>query len=344
MRLYCGYILISFAVIRRLPSSILLCCFGELRNMTDEYLNITAPVFNVQTYSIHDGPGIRVTVFLKGCPLRCLWCANPESKLSVPQLMTYGSKCTGCGACAAACPARAVTVALTDGKPTALTNRRLCANCGACVEDCPVNAREIAGKVQSVKEVLKKVQRDRMFLDASGGGMTVSGGEPLAHVDFTEALLWAAQEAGLHTAVESCSFGTREAVDRIYSHVNLALLDIKHMDSEIHRKLTGVPNELILENIKHIHNDLNIEAMISIPTIPGYNDSDKNIAETAKFIADEMGNDVRVRLLPYHRFGESKNESLGEEMNMSIEIPSDGHMKHLKELVESYGLDTQIGG
>ena len=312
--------------------------------MTDEELQLTAPVFNVQTYSIHDGPGIRVTVFLKGCPLRCLWCANPESNTAAPQLMTYLVKCTGCGRCVKVCPRQAITVGLRGEKYAEITDRAVCVSCGACVDVCPADAREIAGKPMTVKEVLAKVLRDKMFMDASGGGMTVSGGECLVHPAFTTALLKAAKEAGLHTAVESCSFGSRDVIDSVYRYVDLALLDIKHMDSAKHKEYTGVPNESILENIRHIHNELGIETTISVPTIPGYNDSVENIAATAKFVAEELGKDVKVRLLPYHRLGESKNEALGKGMDFSIEIPSDEHMQALKAVVESYGLTAQVGG
>ena len=312
--------------------------------MTEQELQLTAPVFNIQTYSIHDGPGIRVTVFVKGCPLRCLWCANPESNSAKPQLMTYAVKCTGCGRCVALCPKQAITIGPKGEKYVALTDRTKCVNCGACEDICPASAREIAGKEKTVKEVLDKVLKDKMFMDASGGGMTISGGEILVHPAFTTALLKAAKEAGLHTAVESCSFGSLDAIDSIYQYVDLALLDIKHMDSAKHKEYTGVPNEIILSNIKHIHNELGIETMISIPTIPGYNDSDENIAATAKFIAEELGRDVKVRLLPYHRLGESKNESLGKEMDFSIEIPPAEHMEALKAIVESFGLTAQVGG
>lgn len=312
--------------------------------MHENYLSITAPIFNIQSYSIHDGPGIRVTVFVKGCPLRCLWCCNPESNLATPQLMTYLSKCTGCGMCINSCPQKAISLKIDGDKAHAATDRKLCVNCGKCVAVCPAEARELAGKTMTVEEVLQKILKDKLFIEGSGGGMTVSGGECLMHPDFTEALLYASKQEGLHTAVESCSFAGREAVDRVYKYVDLALLDIKHMDSNVHKKLTGVPNEMILDNIKHIYHDLKVPVYIRIPTVPGYNDSEENIAATAKFAAEQLGPDVQVHLLPYHRLGESKNESLGKKMNMSIEVPSDEHMQKLKALVEQYGLVAQIGG
>ena len=312
--------------------------------MREDYLKITAPVFNVQTYSIHDGPGIRVTVFVKGCPLRCLWCANPESNLAKPQLMTYATKCTGCGRCIPHCPKGAISIGEKDGKYVAVTDREKCVDCGACVPHCPNDARELAGTEMTVEEVLDKVLKDKLFIDASGGGMTVSGGECLMHPDFTEALLYAAKQEGLHTAVESCSFASRSVIDQVFKYVDLGLLDVKHMDSAEHKRLTGVPNEQILANIKHIYHDLHVPVYVRVPTVPGYNDSDENIAATARFAREELGPDVQVHLLPYHRLGESKNESLGKKIDMSIEIPSDEHMQHLKSIVESFGLKSQIGG
>lgn len=312
--------------------------------MREDYLEVTAPVFNIQSYSIHDGPGVRVTVFVKGCPLRCKWCANPESNLAEPQLMTYSNKCTGCGRCIPKCPQNAIKVGPKGDKYVAITDRSLCVSCGACIDVCPADAREISGRDMTVAEVLKKVMADKIFLDASGGGMTVSGGECLMHPEFTSCLLYAAQQEGLHTAVESCSFASREVIDRVFPYVNLGLLDIKHMDSETHRQLTGVPNEVILDNIKHVYHDLKVPVIVRVPVIPGYNDSDENIYATADFTARELGMDVAVHLLPYHRLGESKNDSLGKEMNMGIEVPSDEHMQGLKSIVESFGLKSQIGG
>ena len=312
--------------------------------MREDYLTITAPIFNIQSYSIHDGPGIRVTVFVKGCPLRCLWCANPESNLAKPQLMTYSSKCTGCGSCAVRCPYGAVSMEAVDGKYVAVTDRTKCIDCGACISACHAEAREISGEEMTVEAVLEKVLKDKLFIDMSGGGITVSGGECLLYPEFTEALLYASKEKGLHTAVESCSYADKSAVDRVFKYVDLALLDIKHMDTQAHKRLTGVPNEQILDNIRHIYHNLHVPVYIRVPIIPGCNDSVENIAATARFTAEQLGPDVQVHLLPFHRLGESKLESLGKEAKYSFEVPSDEHMNHLKSIVESFGLQSQIGG
>lgn len=306
--------------------------------------SVSTTVFNVQTYCIHDGPGIRVTVFVKGCPLRCVWCANPESNLRKPQLMNYRDKCTACGLCIPKCPNKAISIGETDGKMRAITDRSLCTDCGECVSACMNEARELVGKITTVDEVIKKALKDKIFIDSSGGGITVSGGEMLGCPEFTENLLMAAHEEGLHIAVESCSFATREVIDRVFKHVDLALLDIKHMDSAKHKEYTGVPNEQILDNIKHIHNDLKVPVWARIPCITGYNSDKENMAQTAKFIKNELGDDVKVCLLPYHRLGESKNENLGKPTDWSIEIPSNEYMEELKAIFEAEGLTTQIGG
>ena len=313
--------------------------------MEDNYRQLKAPIFNIQSYSIHDGPGIRVTVFEKGCPLRCLWCANPESNTPAPQLMTYSSKCTGCGRCVEACPKKAIEVwPDANGKYVAFTDRELCVDCGACVKVCPADAREIAGELMTVQEVIDQVLKDKLFLDTSGGGMTISGGEMLAHPDFSAALLRAAREEGLHTAVESCSFASREVIDKVYQYVDLALLDIKHMDSGKHLEYTGVDNLRILNNIEHIHNDLGVKTIIRVPCITGYNDDRTNIAETAKWVRDHLGEDVEIDLLPYHRLGESKNEALGNFEKLGIDVPSDEYMQELKAICEKYVSYAKIGG
>jgi len=303
----------------------------------------SAPVFNIQPYSIHDGPGIRSTVFVKGCPLRCLWCANPESQAAYPELMTYESRCTGCGACASACPHGAISMEWEGKKPVARTDRERCVNCGLCTAACANSAREISGRLTTVREAIDKVKGDKLFFDGSGGGMTISGGEALAHPVFSENLFAAAHAEEIHTAIESACFAPREAVDRVFRHVDLALLDVKHMDSAIHAMLTGVPNETILDNIRHVHDDLRVPVILRVPTIPGYNDGLKNIRAVGEFAAG-LGSDVEVNLLPYHRLGESKGESLGRPHPLGIEPPDDAHMESLKAIVESCGVKTKIGG
>ena len=303
----------------------------------------SAPVFNIQSYSIHDGPGIRSTVFVKGCPLRCLWCANPESQAAYPELMTYSSKCTGCGSCLDKCPRGAISIGPCQDKYIALTDHDKCVNCGACTSRCPHGARELAGKLTTVREALDTVKKDKLFYDGSGGGMTISGGEPLAHPKFASSLFAAAHEEGIHTAIESSSFATRDVVDLVFPHVDLALLDVKHMDSRVHEKLTGVPNDYILENIRHVHNDLRVPVILRMPTIPGYNDSVGNIRALGRFAAS-LGEDMEVDLLPFHRLGESKSESLGRPGSLGIDPPGGEYMEELKAILESCGVRGKIGG
>ena len=312
--------------------------------MIENYTNIKAPIFNIQTYSIHDGPGIRVTVFVKGCPLRCLWCANPESILPRPQLMTYASKCIGCGKCLEVCPNKAITLRMKNKKIVEITDRNMCTNCGTCVNPCPNDARKISGEEMSVDNILEQVLKDKLFIDASGGGMTLSGGECLINPDFSEALLCAAKNAGLHTAVETCLYAKRDAIRRVFRYADLGLLDIKHMDPHMHKKLTGVSNEIILDNIIYVYHELRTPVIVRAPIVPGYNDSEGNISAMAKFVSEELSSDVCIHLLPYHMMGESKNESLGKSANMSIEAPTGEHMQELLELVNSFGISAQIGG
>ena len=288
----------------------------------------TAPVFNIQSYCIHDGPGIRTTVFVKGCPLRCLWCANPESNAAYPELMTYSSRCTGCGRCVPVCPRGAISIREQEGKCIAYTDRGKCVNCGACVSACTHEAREIAGKQTTVREALDVVLQDRLFYEASGGGMTISGGEALAHPNFSADLFAAAQAEGLHTAIESSCFAPREVVDRVFPHVSLGLLDIKHMDSAIHKELTGAGNELILENIRKI-DAFGIPITIRTPVIPGCNDSEENIRRTAAFIKT-LGGVKEYELLHYHQFGVNKYKALGRVYPLGdVDTPSDEEIRRL---------------
>lgn len=305
-------------------------------------MSVQGYIFNVQSYCIHDGPGIRSTVFLKGCPLSCRWCQNPESQSGRPQLLYYRDLCTGCGGCTRVCPEGAVQWK-PSGRPR--TDRSRCRACGRCTVICPANAREIAGKEATVEQVLEQVLADKLFLEASGGGMTVSGGEPLYQPEFTAALCAAAHDAGLHTAIETCTFAAREAVDTVFAHTDLALCDIKHMDSARHCALTGVPNEQILSNLIYIRKVLKKDMEIRTPLVPGCNGDLENIRATAGFIARYLGEDVPWRLLPYHRLGESKRRSLESEgEGFSAELPEQSWLETCKKAGEEYGLTVLLGG
>ena len=261
-------------------------------------------IFNIQKFSVNDGPGIRTVVFLKGCPLHCPWCANPESRLARPQMLWDGAKCLRCGHCAEACPAGAVAV--TDGHVR--IDHMQCTACGLCMRECPSRALKAEGEQKSVQQVLDVVLQDIPFYEESGGGMTLSGGEFLMQPDFAENLLLAAKEEGLHTCCETTGFARQEAFSRILEALDYILFDMKHWNAETHRRITGVDNELPLLNLKRAI-EAGKEVLPRIPVIPGFNDS---LADAAGFSArlKEVGAD-RCQLLPFHQFGENKYDMLG---------------------------------
>lgn len=298
-------------------------------------------IFNIQLYSIHDGPGIRSTVFVKGCPLHCFWCQNPESQARDPELFFDIDKCTGCGKCAQACPEKAVSI--VEGK--AQTDRRLCRGHGQCVQACVNHARNLMGRLITAGEVLDEVIKDKIFYDNSGGGVTVGGGEPLAQPDFVRSILKLCKNAGMHTAIDTCGYARWESIKSVFEYVDLVLFDFKHMDPALHKKYTGVSNETILENARHIHHDLSIPMLARLPVITGFNDSVENITQTARFISSELDKSVKIHLLPYHRLGETKYQRLEKPGSpISIETPAAEHIQKLKEVFESFGLTAQIGG
>lgn len=302
---------------------------------------IQGTIFNVQSYCIHDGPGIRSTVFFKGCPLSCLWCQNPESQSFRPQLLFFSETCTGCGSCVSRCDRGAIRISPGE-KPS--TDRSMCIGCGQCLSACPTSSREISGKTASVEDVLSQVLADRLFLESSGGGMTLSGGEPLLQPDFATALLASAQAQGLHTAVESCLFASQQVVERVYAHVDLALCDLKHMDPQIHCRLTGVPNDQILSNLIYLRHTLHKDMEIRTPIVPGCNDDLKNIRSTARFIATKLDPEVPWRLLPYHRLGLSKADSLEwTGPRFSTDPPTLEHLAACRAAAEEFGLTVLVG-
>jgi pyruvate formate lyase activating enzyme len=306
----------------------------------DQTENIKGYVFNIQHYSIHDGPGIRTTVFTKGCPLRCVWCQNPESQPKTPQLFFNREKCTGCGACVAACPERAIEI--VDGRSR--TDRLLCKGLGKCAAACPNEARDIMGREMSAAEVFKDVNADAVFYRRSGGGVTISGGEPLVQPEFTLAILKLCKEAGLPTALDTSGHAGWDVFKEILPYIDLVLYDIKHLDPEAHRKLTGVSNELILANAGRIIREFpGVAFLARVPVVPGYNDDRENVLRTAGFI-NKLGKPVKVHLLPYHRLGETKYERLEITGMPVIHPPSEIRLGEIRRLVESCGLEVAVGG
>ena len=266
---------------------------------------ISGAVFEIQRFSIHDGPGIRTTVFMKGCPLRCVWCHNPEAVSSDPQLSFLADKCIGCGSCLEACTRGGHR--LEEGRH--ILDRDRCVVCGACAAQCYARALEIVGHRMTVEEVVAVVLRDRPFYETSGGGITLSGGEPTFQIDFSEAVLQACKGHGLDTCIETCGQCESERLVRLQPYVDLFLFDFKETDPERHEAFTGESNARILANLRALYND-GARLRIRCPIIPGYNDRPDHFAGIAG-LAHELPHIEGVEVMPYHPLGESKIERLG---------------------------------
>ena len=271
-------------------------------------------IFNIQKFCINDGPGIRTTVFLKGCPLNCLWCHNPESKLTRQEMFFNASKCIGCGGCAAVC-ARGCHSLTEAGH---CYDRSGCVVCGACAEVCPAGVMELTGREATVEEVLAEVEKDAVFYRNSGGGMTLSGGEPMLQFDFSLALAGAAKEKGLHVAMETCGYAPAEQYQTMAQFVDLFLFDYKLADPELHKKYTGVSNERILSNLQLL-DSLGAKTVLRCPIIPGINDTADHFAGIAR-TADSLTHILGIDIEPYHPLGAGKSALLGKEYPLDDQI------------------------
>ena len=299
-------------------------------------------VFNIQKFSIHDGPGIRTTVFVKGCPLRCIWCHNPESNRVQAEVMYYKNLCIACGRCVPACPQKLLSL---EGQ-TLQVRHDDCIACGNCISACPKQARELMGHLQTADEVFEEVARDHLFYKHSGGGVTISGGEPLSQPEFVSAILKCCSDRNIHTCIETCGFADRKAIDQVMPYTNIVLYDIKHLNDSQHKALTGVSNKLILDNLRYIALDLKKEIWLRMPLISGVNDDADLIRQTAEFILPLKQYISNVYLLPYHTLGISKLEALGRSTEPCIgyQPPKLEHLEILSDVWKSYGFTVHISG
>lgn len=334
--------------------------------------DLVGTIYDIQGFSVQDGPGIRTTVFLKGCPLRCPWCHSPESQRFDIQLSWQWRKCIGtevCGACLAVCPHGAIRPAEPrdsgveggasgelageaggdaagavdrEGAKLVRIDWSRCDDCGECAEACPAGALSMWGKEYSVAEVVERVLRDSPFFEKSGGGVTISGGEPLAQPEFALALLRALKERGIHTALDTTGLAPADVVERALPYTDLFLLDLKSMDSRKHQAAVGVPNRSVLENARRIAVGGG-KIQVRVPVIPRFNDSEADLRALGTFL-DELGKAVTVvQLLPYHAMGVPKWERIKHNSPvLEAAAPSDAKIDRLKAVLEEYGLTVQV--
>lgn len=314
--------------------------------------NLIGKLYDIQGFSVQDGPGIRTTAFLKGCPLHCPWCHSPESQAFYPQLSWIGMRCQGTELCQSrcirACPRGALELGeqREDAKTQEMlqmvhVKRELCDNCGECAKVCYPKALYICGEDYTVERLAARLLQDRKFYERSGGGITISGGEAMSQPDFTVAVLKRMKEAGIHTALDTTGFCKWEVLSRTLPYTDLYLYDLKHMDSEKHKLITGVPNEVIKDNARRLA-AAGKKLQIRIPTIPMFNNDEANIRATAEFCR-ELGDAVEViQLLPYHNLGVTKYLRISDQPVAEATPPSERQMERLKEIMEEYGLPVTI--
>jgi len=296
---------------------------------------VTGHIFDIQRFCTHDGPGIRTTVFLKGCPLKCAWCSNPESQKAAPQILFHSNLCRGCGRCAEIC----LSGAISRKEGHLSFNRELCTNCGACAEICPSEARTLSGRTATVDEIVAFVRQDWRYYMESGGGITCSGGEALNQPEFLRNLFTRLHdELGYHTCLDTTAFTPWETLASILPVTSLILLDIKHMDTAEHKRMTGVDNTVILENAQRL-SSMEFPVIIRVPLIPGFNDTKENILALAEFL--QKLRFCHVELMPYHTFGKSKYQALGKTYN---DIPGRPDVEGTVAELRAHGLNVLVQG
>jgi pyruvate formate lyase activating enzyme len=295
-------------------------------------------ITDIQRFSVHDGPGIRTLVFLKGCPLDCPWCCNPETKDTERELVFYDHKCIGCNRCVEICPRSALG---QPGKPRIYRDR--CNLCEACVEVCPAGALNIIGDKMSVDEVFEVIDKDRVFYEKSGGGATFSGGEPLMQPEFLIDMLGKLRESGIHTAIETTGYASWNILSEVEKLVDLFLFDVKVFESAAHERITRVHNNLIMENLLKLV-EMGSRLIVRIPVIPQYTHINGNIEKIIEMVASLKKIDT-IHLLPFHQYGKSKHRYTGKDYDLdSIESPRRDELQPLVDLAQSLGICCEIGG
>jgi len=306
------------------------------RGMVSE---LTGMIFDIKKYAIHDGPGIRTTVFLKGCPLSCWWCHNPEGLRDTPQVVYDPQRCIGCGDCLEACPENAISAT-----PTGMsTDSQCCIGCGVCTDACPADARQISGQIVTVDQLMETIQQDVLFYDQSGGGVTFSGGEPLMQADFLVEALCACERCDIHRVVDTSGQVKRSILEKVARHTDLFLYDLKLMDPKRHQQFTGVANHTILDNLMFL-NRTGADIVVRIPLMPGVNDDNQNLDEICRFLRPLKG--IReIHILPYHDYQKNKYSKFGlpYAADHIVEPTSEGVSMTMKKLEKS-GFQVSLGG
>jgi pyruvate formate lyase activating enzyme len=297
-------------------------------------------IFDIKRYAIHDGPGIRTTVFLKGCSLRCKWCQNPEGQETNPEILLRSSRCTGdCNECVSVCPQDAVS---KDGNSVQIDKAK-CDLCAKCEDVCVYEALQVVGREVTVQEVMDEIEKDKIFFDESGGGITFSGGEPLVQLDFLEALIRKIRKKNIHVTLDTSGYISFEDLDRISDKVDLFLYDLKIMDDEKHEKYTGVSNKLILENLRRLA-EQGKSVIVRIPLISGINDDNRSIHMFVDYLQG-LKSIKQINLLSYHRGGSEKHKRLRKERSpRTFQTPSDERIEKIKKILSDAGFSVKAGG